>query len=115
MPRVKGGVTTKQRHKKILKKAKGFRDRSHNVYKLAKRAVLKAGQHAYIGRKIKKRDFRTLWIGRLSAALKPFEMSYSRFIYALTRKQIIVNRKMLSELAINEPSFFEDVVKAAKN
>lgn len=112
--RVKGGVMTKKRHKKIIKLAKGYRDKRHNVYNLARRAVYMAGKNAYVGRKIKKRDFRTLWIARLSAALKEHDISYSRFIYALTRKQVGLNRKMLSELAIKEPSVFAEVVKFVK-
>lgn len=102
---------TKKRHKKILKQAKGFRDKRHNVWSLAKRAVMIAGKNAYIGRKLKKRDFRTLWIARLNAALRTHGISYSRFIYKLTRKQIALNRKVLSELAIKEPKVFEAVVK----
>lgn len=106
---------TKKRHKKILKLAKGYRDKRHNVYSLAKRAVMIAGKNAYIGRKLKKRDFRSLWIGRLNAALKAHGVSYNRFIFAITRKQIGLNRKMLSELAIKEPKVFEEVVKLAKS
>lgn len=109
--RVKGGVVTKRRHKKILKKAKGYRDKRHNVWSLAKRAVMIAGKNAFIGRKLKKRDYRTLWIARLNAALKLQGFSYSQFIYKMTRKQIALNRKVLSELAINEPKVFDDVVK----
>ena len=109
--RVKGGVMTKKRHKSILKQAKGFKDKRHNVYSLARRAVMMAGKNAYVGRKVKKRDFRTLWIARLNAALKPFNISYSQFIYKLTRKQVGINRKMLSELAISQPTVFEEVVK----
>lgn len=109
--RVKGGVATKKRHKKILKQAKGYRDKRHNVYSLAKRAVMMAGKNAYIGRKLKKRDFRTLWIARLNSALKARGLHYNRFIYTLTRKQIALNRKMLSELAIHEPTVFDEVVK----
>ena len=109
--RVKGGVMTKKRHKSILKQAKGFKDKRHNVYSLARRAVMMAGKNAYVGRKVKKRDFRTLWIARLNAALKPFNISYSKFIYKLTRKQVGINRKMLSELAISQPTVFEEVVK----
>lgn len=105
---------TKKRHKKILKQAKGYRDKRHNVYSLAKRAVMIAGKNAYIGRKLKKRDFRSLWIARLSAALLPFGISYSRFIYKLSRKRVLLNRKMLSELAIHRPEVFEEVVKMVK-
>lgn len=102
---------TKKRHKKILKQAKGFRDKRSNVYSLAKRAVMIAGQNAYIGRKLKKRDFRTLWIARLNAALKLQGVSYSKFIYKLAHKRVLLNRKMLSELAIHEPKIFDAVVK----
>lgn len=112
--RIKGGVMTKKRHKKILKLAKGYRDKRSNVWSHAKRAVMIAGRQAFIGRKIKKRDYRSLWIARLSASLKLHGMAYSRFIYALTRKRVNLNRKMLSELAIREPKVFEEVVKMAK-
>ncbi len=108
--RIKGGTMTKKRHKKILKMAKGYRDKRHNVWSLARRAVMIAGKNAYIGRKLKKRDYRTLWIGRLNAALRLRGLQYSRFIYALTRKRVEINRKMLSELAINEPKVFDAVV-----
>lgn len=109
--RIKGGVVTKKRHKKILKKAKGFSDKRHNVYSLARRAVMMAGKNAYVGRKIKKRDFRSLWIARLSIALRAKGIQYSRFIYALTRKRVELNRKMLTQLAIEEPEVFGEVVK----
>ncbi|MBI4994550.1 50S ribosomal protein L20 [Candidatus Peregrinibacteria bacterium] len=108
--RIKGGVTTKKRHKKILKLAKGYRDKRHNVWSLARRAVMIAGKNAYIGRKLKKRDFRSLWINRLNSALKLRGIKYNRFIYALTRKRVGLNRKMLSELAIKEPKVFDEVV-----
>lgn len=106
---------TKKRHKKILKQAKGYRDKRHNVWNLARRAVMMAGKNAYIGRKLKKRDFRNLWISRLNAALKHYGIQYSRFIYALSRKRVGLNRKMLSELAIREPKVFEEVVKFVKS
>lgn len=109
--RIKGGVMTKRRHKKILKQAKGYRDKRSNVYSLARRAVMMAGKNAYIGRKLKKREYRSLWIGRLNAALKAQGIPYSRFIYKLTRSRVALNRKMLSELAIREPKTFVDVVK----
>lgn len=105
---------TRKRHKKIIKLAKGYKDKRHNVYNLARRAVFMAGKNAYVGRKLKKRDFRTLWIARLNAALKLHGLSYSRFIYALTRKRVALNRKMLSELAIREPKTFEEVVNFVK-
>lgn len=109
--RVKGGIVTKRRHKKILKQAKGYGDKRSNVWSLAKRAVMMAGKQAYVGRKLKKREYRSLWIGRLNAALKAQGISYSRFIYSLTRKQVGLNRKILSELAIREPKVFDEVVK----
>lgn len=112
--RVKAGVVTKRRHKKILKQAKGYRDKRSNVWSLARRAVMMAGKQAYIGRKLKKREYRSLWVSRLSAALKPHNISYSRFIYALTRKRVLLNRKMLSELAIREPKAFDKVVEFVK-
>lgn len=102
---------TKKRHKKIIKQAKGYRDKRHNLWNLARRAVMMAGKQAYIGRKLKKRDYRSLWIGRLNSALKAHGVSYSRFIYKLTRKRVLLNRKVLSELAIREPQTFEEVVK----
>lgn len=109
--RIKGGIATKRRHRKILKLAKGYRDKRSNVYSLAKRAVMMAGKNAYISRKIRKRDYRRLWISRLNAALQQHGIQYSRFIYKLTRKRVELNRKMLSELAIREPKVFEEVVK----
>lgn len=113
--RVKGGIATKRRHKKYLKLARGYRDKRSNVYSFAKRAVFIAGKEAYRGRRLKKRDFRRLWISRINAALKPYEMNYSRFIYALTRSRVELDRKVLSELAICEPKVFEEVVKMTKN
>jgi len=112
--RVKGGVTTHRKHKKILDRTKGFRDKRKNTYRLAKQAFMKAEKYAFVSRKLRKRDFRSLWISRLSAALKPFEIQYSRFIYAASRKRVLLNRKILSELAINDQAAFEDVVKFVK-
>ncbi|PIQ78364.1 50S ribosomal protein L20 [Candidatus Peregrinibacteria bacterium CG11_big_fil_rev_8_21_14_0_20_46_8] len=112
--RVKGGVTTRRRHKKVLKRTKGYRDGRKNQYRVAKQALMKADSYAFVSRKIRKRDFRSLWITRLNAALQPFEIQYSRFIYAASRKRVLINRKMLSELAITEPKAFEEVVKFVK-
>ncbi len=109
--RIKGGTMTRKRHKKIIKQAKGYRDKRHNLWNLARRAVMIAGKNAYIGRKLKKRDYRSLWISRLNSALKQHGIMYSRFIYKLTRKQVGLNRKMLSELAIREPKVFDEVVE----
>src|SRR5882757_7591299 len=103
MPRVKRGVTARARHKKVLKRSKGFRGRRGNVYRVAKEAVMKAGQYAYRDRRQKKRQFRMLWITRINAACRAIageDLSYSRFIHALTKLNIQVDRKILSGLAI---------------
>ncbi len=114
MTRIKGGTTTRARHKKILKSNKGFRGRQKTNFRVAKQANMKAGEHAYIGRKLKKRTYRALWIQRLNAAVRAAGLTYSRFIDGLTKSKIVVNRKNLSELAINEPKTFEKLVEAAK-
>lgn len=114
MARVKRGVTTKRRHKKILKMAKGYRNIRRTAYRRAVEAVMKAGRHAYQGRRQKKRDFRGLWIIRINAALKGTDMNYSRFIGGMAAKNIKLNRKVLSELAIHNPEVFSKVVAAAK-
>lgn len=113
--RAVAGPTTRRRHKKIIKRAKSYKWGRKNIYSLAKRAVMKAGLHAYIGRKQKKRSFRSLWIARLSAALKPHGLKYSEFIYKLTRKRVEVDRKMLSNLAIEDPEVFKKIVELAKS
>ena len=112
--RVKGGTTTRARHKKVLKSTKGYRGRQKNVFRIAKQANLKAGLHAFRGRKLKKRTFRALWIQRLNAAVRAAGLTYSRFIDGLTKSKIAVNRKNLSELAVNEPKVFAKIVDAAK-
>jgi len=114
MARVKRGTTQKRRHNKVLKAAKGFRGLRSNLYRQAKNAIAKAGMHAYVHRRTKKRDFRRLWIARISAACKINGTSYSRFINALAEKKIAINRKMLSEIAIHEPAVFTDIVKSVK-
>lgn len=108
------GPTTRRRHKKVLRKAKGFKWGRKNVYSIARRAVMKAGEYAYVSRRLRKRDFRRLWISRLSAALLPFNMKYSEFIYKLTRKRVELDRKILSNLAIQEPKIFEKIVEFVK-
>ncbi len=112
--RVKRGVTAHRRHKKIMQQAKGFRGKRKNVFKLAKNAVMKAGQNAYRDRKLKKRTFHQLWILRINAACREHEIKYSRFIYGLELAGIEINRKMLSELAISEPDIFKEIVEKAK-
>ena len=114
MARVKNGAVTKARHKKVLKQAKGYFGSKHRLYKTAKEQLMHSGQYAYRDRKQKKRDFRKLWITRINAACRQNEISYSRFIEGLTKAGIEVNRKMLSEVAINDPASFTELVKVAK-
>jgi len=114
MTRVKNGVTTKKRHKKVLKAAKGYFGSKHRLYKTAKEQLMHSGQYAFRDRKQKKRDFRKLWITRINAACRENEISYSRFIEGLTKAGVEVNRKMLSEIAINDPKSFAEIVKTAK-
>ena len=115
MARVKSGSITKQRHKKILKRAKGYFGSKHRLYKTAKEQLMHSGQYAFRDRKQKKRDFRKLWITRINAACRQNEISYSRFIEGLTKAGVEVNRKMLSEIAINDPKAFAELVKTAKD
>lgn len=103
-----------QRHKKILEQAKGFRDARRKRYKVAKEAVLHAGQYAYIGRKLRKRDLRSLWIIRLNAAAREQGLSYSRFISSLKKANIELDRKILSDIAIEDPATFGKIVEKAK-
>ena len=114
MARVKRGVTASARHKKILKKAKGYYNARRKVFRAAKQAVIKAGQYAYRGRRLKKRDFRALWIQRINAAVRPFGMTYSVFINGLAKSGITVDRKVLSDLAISEPAAFQAIAEKAK-
>ncbi len=115
MPRVKSGVTRSRRHSKVLKQTKGFRGTNNRLYKRAKEALLHAGKYAYIGRKLRKRDMRKLWILRINAALKEIDetFQYSRFMNALKKAGISLNRKMLSETAIADFKTFKDVVVAS--
>jgi large subunit ribosomal protein L20 len=112
--RVKTGTVRKSHHKKVLDQAKGFWMTRHKRYKMANQAVMHAGQYAYNGRRIRRRDFRKLWIIRINAALKPFELRYSLFIKQLKDKKIDLNRKMLSEIAINDPNTFKSIVSSVK-
>lgn len=114
MSRVKGGPYTRRRRKKILKLAKGFRGAASVRYRVAREAVEHALHYSYVGRRLKKRDMRRLWITRISAALKEFGLSYSRFIYGLKKAAINLNRKMLSELAIHDKESFAFLVEKAK-
>ena len=115
MARVKGALSTRKRRKKILKAAKGYWGAKSKHFRMAKQAVLKSGNYAYIGRKQKKRDFRALWITRISAACKLNGINYSRFMYGLKKSGIELNRKMLSELAISDPDAFSSLVETAKS
>ena len=115
MARVKNGAVTKARHKKVLKAAKGYFGSKHRLYKSAKEQLMHSGQYAFRDRKQKKRDFRKLWITRINAACRLNEISYSRFIEGLNKAGVEVNRKMLSEIAINDPKTFSELVKVAKD
>jgi large subunit ribosomal protein L20 len=115
MARVKRGITTKARHKSVLSRTKGYRGRRRTVYRLAKQAVDRAKKNAYIGRKLKKRTFRSLWIVRLNAALQPYGIKYSEFIKSLNSKKIEKNRKELVELAASKPEEFKKIVEATKS
>jgi large subunit ribosomal protein L20 len=114
MARVKRGVTAHAKHKKILKAAKGYYGRRKNTIRIAKQAVEKANQYAFRDRKRRKRTFRALWIQRLNAAVRPFGLNYSRFVDGLTKANIEIDRKVLSDLAIREPAAFEAIVGQVK-
>ncbi len=114
MPRVKRGVTARARHKKVLAAAKGYRGRRGNVFRIAKQAVMRAGQYAYRDRRTKKRVFRALWIARINAASREHGLSYSRFINGLSRASIGLDRQVLAELAVNDKAAFAAIVSQAK-
>ncbi|NLZ46501.1 MAG: 50S ribosomal protein L20 [Clostridiales bacterium] len=114
MARVKGAVMTRKRRNKTLKLAKGYFGAKSKHFKMAKQAVMKSGQYAYIGRRHKKRDFRRLWITRISAAAKMNGINYSQFMNGVSKAGITLNRKMLSEIAINDPAGFTAIVEKAK-
>jgi len=115
MARVKRGVTSHAKHKKVLKAAKGYFGRRKNTIRIAKQAVEKANQYAFRDRKRRKRTFRALWIQRLNAAVRSFDLTYSRFINGLDKAGITVDRKVLSDLAIREPAAFEAIVGQVKS
>ncbi len=114
MARVKGALNTRKHHKKVLKLAKGYRGSKSKLYRVANQAVMKSLSYAYVGRKQKKRDFRSMWITRISAACKTNGINYSRFMNGLKKANIEINRKMLSEIAINDPAAFTQLVETAK-
>ncbi len=115
MPRVKRGVTSHRRHKKILKMAKGYRGGKSKLYRVANQQVMKSGQYAYIHRKLKKRDFRKLWIARINAAARNNGTTYSRMVHGLKLAGVDINRKMLAELAISDPQGFSQLAELSKN
>ena len=114
MPRVKRGVTAHARHKKIIAQAKGYRGRRKNVYRIAKEAVMRAGQYAYRDRRNRKRDFRGLWIARINAAAREAGMKYSTFMNGLKKAAIEIDRKVLSDIAVFDKVAFQKLVEQAK-
>jgi len=114
MSRVKRGVTNHARHKKVLKAAEGYYGRRKSTIRIAKQAVEKAGQYAYRDRRVRKRNFRALWIQRINAAVRDYGLTYGRFIDGLSKAEIAVDRKVLSDLAISEPAAFGALVEKAK-
>src|SRR2546421_10213772 len=114
MPRVKRGVTARARHKKVFKQTKGFRGRRKNVYRVAKQALMKAGQYAYRDRRNKKRTFRALWIARINAAVRELGMSYSTFMAGPNRAHIHIHRKVLGDLPVTHKAAFEKIARQAK-
>jgi len=114
MPRIRKGAARRQAHRRVLKAAKGYRSSAGHLYRAAKGAVMRAGVYARVGRKLRKRDFRSLWITRLTAACRQRGIMYSRLINGLKKAGIGLNRKMLSEIAIADPAGFDAIVAAAK-
>ena len=113
MARVKSAIITRKKHKKILKRAKGYYGAKHYRFRMAKQAVMKSGNYAYVGRKDKKSNFRKLWIARINAAARMNGMTYSELINGLKKANVVINRKMLAELAVNDPKAFTEIVKKA--
>jgi large subunit ribosomal protein L20 len=114
MPRVKRGVTARSRHKKVLEQATGFRGRRKNVFRVAKEAVMKAGQYAYRDRRVRKREFRALWIARINAGARDCGMSYSAFMNGLKKAAIELDRKVLADLAVFDKPAFAKIASQAK-
>lgn len=114
MARVKTARITRKKHKKILKRAKGYYGAKHYRFRMAKQAVMKSGMYAYVGRKDKKSNFRKLWIARINAAARMNGITYSRLINGMKKANIVVNRKMLAELAVNDPKAFSKIAELAK-
>ena len=114
MPRVKRGVTAHARHKKVLSLAKGFRGRRGNVFRIAKEAVMKAGQYAYRDRRVRKREFRHLWIARINAAARECGLTYSQFANGLRKAAIEIDRKVLADMAVHDKAAFSSIVEQVK-
>lgn len=114
MARVKTAIITRKKHKKILKRAKGYYGAKHYRFRMAKQAVMKSGMYAYVGRKDKKSNFRKLWIARINAAARMNGITYSRLIAGMKKANIVVNRKMLAELAVSDPKAFTEIAELAK-
>ena len=115
MARVKTAIITRKKHKKVLKRAKGYYGAKGYRFRMAKQAVMKSGAYAYVGRKDRKSDFRKLWIARINAAARMNDMTYSTLIAGLKKANITINRKMLAELAVTDANAFAEVCKLAKN
>ncbi len=114
MARVKTAIITRKKHKKILKRAKGYYGAKHYRFRMAKQAVMKSGMYAYIGRKDKKSNFRKLWISRINAAARINGITYSNLINGLKKANVVINRKMLAELAVSDPKAFTEIAEIAK-
>ena len=114
MARVKSAIITRKKHKKIMKQAKGYYGAKHYRFRMAKQAVMKSGMYAYVGRKDKKSDFRKLWITRINAAARMNGLTYSKLIAGLKKANVTINRKMLAEIAVNDPTAFSKIAEIAK-
>ena len=114
MARVKTAVITRKKHKKILKRAKGYYGAKHYRFRMAKQAVMKSGMYAYVGRKDRKSNFRKLWIARINAAARMNGTTYSKMIAGLKKANVTINRKMLADLAVNDPKAFTEIAEIAK-
>ena len=114
MARVKTAIITRKKHKKVLKRAKGYYGAKHYRFRMAKQAVMKSGMYAYVGRKDRKSNFRKLWIARINAAARMNGLTYSKLIAGLKKANVVINRKMLAELAVTDPKAFTEVAELAK-
>lgn len=114
MARVKSAMTTRARHKKVLKQAKGYYGAKHYRFRMAKQAVMKSGMYAYVGRKDRKSNFRKLWISRINAAARMNGITYNNLINGLKKANVVINRKMLAEIAVSDPKAFTEIAEIAK-